>query len=88
MKFVGIWNDSFDSTVSYIVLMLALHPEYQEKVFQELRDIFPDQRSDVTAEDIARFQYTEQFIKETMRYTPTVPIVTRYAKEDLKIGLI
>lgn len=67
--------------------MLALHPEYQEKVFQELRDIFPEQQSDVTAEDITKFQYTEQFIKESMRLTPTVPLVTRYAKRDLKIGL-
>lgn len=67
--------------------MLALHPEYQEKVFQELREIFPEQRSDVTAEDIAKFQYTDQFIKETMRFTPTVPLLTRIAKNDMKIGL-
>lgn len=73
-------------TVSYIILMLALHPEYQERVFQELHDIFPEQRSDVTVEDIAKFQYTEQFIKESMRYTPTVPLSTRYAKRDFQIG--
>ncbi|XP_037050458.1 probable cytochrome P450 313b1 isoform X3 [Bradysia coprophila] len=73
-------------TASYIVLMLALHPEYQERVFQELREIFPDQRSDVTAEDISKFKYTDQFIKETMRFTPTVPFVTRYAKKDIQIG--
>ncbi|XP_037050461.1 probable cytochrome P450 313a4 [Bradysia coprophila] len=73
-------------TVSYIVLMLALHPEYQERVFEELREIFTDQRSDVTAEDISKFKYTDQFIKETMRFTPTVPFVTRYAKKDFQIG--
>jgi len=67
--------------------MLALHPEYEEKVFQELHDIFPEQRSDVTAADIAKFQFTEQFIKESMRLTPTVPLLARGVKEDLKIGL-
>lgn len=67
--------------------MLALHPEYQEKVFQEIREIFPEQCSDVTAEDIAKFKYTEQFIKETMRFTPTVPFLTRTARKDIQIGL-
>jgi len=68
-------------TVSYIVLMLALHPEYQEKVFQEIREIFPDQRSNVTAEDITKFDYTDRFIKETMRLTPVLPIISRMSRK-------
>ncbi len=67
--------------------MLALHPEYQEKVFQEIREIFPEQRSDVTADDISKFKYTDQFIKETMRFTPTLPFSTRIARKDIQIGL-
>lgn len=67
--------------------MLALHPEYQERVFEEIHEIFPDQKSDVTADDIAKFKYTDQFIKETMRFTPTVPLLTRIAKQDMQIGL-
>lgn len=68
--------------------MLALHPEYQEKVFEELQQIFPEQRSDVTAEDIAKLDYTDRFIKETLRFTPTVPLLTRIVRKDMKIGLI
>lgn len=66
--------------------MLALHPEHQERVFREIRDIFPEQQSDVTAEDIAKFKYTDQFIKETMRFTPTLPYSTRTARQDIRIG--
>ncbi len=67
--------------------MLALHPEYQQRVFEEIREIFPEQQSDVTADDISKFKYTDQFIKETMRFTPTLPFSTRLAKKDMQIGL-
>lgn len=66
--------------------MLALHPEYQEKVFQELREIFPEQRSDVTLEDISKLKYTDQFMKESMRFNPTLPFMSRNTKKDFQIG--
>lgn len=66
--------------------MLAMHPEYQQRVFEEIRDIFPEQDNFVTAEEIAKLEYTDRFIKETLRLIPTVPLVGKCAKEDVKIG--
>lgn len=73
-------------TASYIVLMLAMHPELQERVFEEVRTIAPEQLGDVTAEQIGQLDYTNRFIKETMRLMPTVPFISRIAKQDFEIS--
>lgn len=74
------------TTVSYIVLMLAMYPEYQQQAFEEIRSVFPEQSSVVSAEDIGKLDFTNRFIKESMRLNPTVPFVGRTAKHDLVIG--
>lgn len=67
--------------------MLAMHPEQQQRVFDEIHAIIPTQRGDVSAEHLGRLDYTNRFIKESMRLNPTVPFVSRIAKNDLQIGL-
>lgn len=47
--------------------MLALHQEIQEKVFEEIRGIFPHNDSVVTAEDLKQLDLTDRVIKESMR---------------------
>ena len=69
-----------------MALMLAMYPEYQQQVFEEIREIFPEQDSDITAEDLGKLDFTNRFLKESMRVAPTVPYLTRYAKEDFKLG--
>lgn len=73
-------------TVSNIIVMLALHPEYQEMVYQEVQTIGPTNDTPVTPEDLNQLIFTERFIKETMRLIPTVPFTTRLAKADFHVG--
>ncbi len=63
--------------------MLAMHQEYQEMVYQEVLSVCPS--NDVTPDDLNQLLYTERFIKETMRFIPTVPLTTRIAKADFHI---
>lgn len=65
--------------------MLAVHPEYQEKVHQEIHGICPN-NDNVTPDDLNQLEFTERFIKETMRFIPTVPLTTRIAKSDFYVG--
>ncbi|XP_073831094.1 probable cytochrome P450 313a4 isoform X2 [Musca autumnalis] len=63
-------------TFYFVILMLAMYPEYQEKAFAEVSEIFPDNDDgefDVTNEDILRLRYLDMFIKETLRLLPTIP---------------
>lgn len=66
--------------------MFALHPEYQERAFQEIKKILPHNDDDVTARDLKQLEFTDRVIKETMRLTPTVPFITRLASEDFYVG--
>lgn len=67
--------------ISYAILLLAMYPEYQEQVFEEVLLIFPDKALDnyVSYEDLNKLEFTERVIKETMRLFPAVPVMARNA---------
>ena len=67
--------------ISYAILMLAMHPEHQERVFEEVKLLLPDKYTDkvLTYEDLNSLEYTERVLKETMRLFPAVPIIARKA---------
>ncbi|XP_072159397.1 cytochrome P450 4g15 isoform X1 [Bemisia tabaci] len=67
------------------MLMLAIHPEYQEKIFEEQYNIFGDADRPVTQDDQDKMEYLEQVIKETLRLFPVAPLFVRYAEEDTKL---
>lgn len=66
--------------------MLAMHPDYQEKIFDELSTIFQHQNSPVSAEDLHKMEYGDRFIKETLRLFPVVPLASRSATKDVQMG--
>jgi cytochrome P450 len=54
-----------------------MHPQIQEKVVVELKNILPDQDSDITHEHINRLVYLKQVIKESLRLLVITPVFTR-----------
>ncbi|KOB66031.1 Uncharacterized protein OBRU01_21831, partial [Operophtera brumata] len=60
---------------AFTSLMLARHPEVQNKVYEE----------SVSAEDLPRLKYLEAVIKESLRLYPPVPIIVRKADKDIKL---
>lgn len=73
-------------TVSNIVMMLAIHQEYQQMVYDEIQAVCPNVDADVTSDELNQLLFTERFIRETMRFIPTVPLTTRICKEDFYVG--
>ncbi|XP_073831092.1 probable cytochrome P450 313a4 [Musca autumnalis] len=80
-----IFAASFESTSSTLyktMLMLAIHPEYQEKVYAEICKMFPANDGgefQVTYEHVTQLTYLDMFIKETMRIFATIPMFGRLA---------
>lgn len=69
-----------------ICALLAIYPDTQEKLFEEIHSILPDQKMDITQEDIKNMPYLDALIKEALRFFPVVPVLTRSLKEDMCLG--
>jgi cytochrome P450 len=70
---------------SYILVMLAMHQDVQDKVYDEIVAILDGSRPP-QAEDLSEMVYLERVIKETMRLFPVVPGVARQLDTDVQLG--
>ncbi|KAK7588225.1 hypothetical protein V9T40_005470 [Parthenolecanium corni] len=71
---------------SFALLMLAMHPQIQEKVYEELRETFENSDRPMTTDEINKLTFLDQCIKETLRLFAAVPVVIRHTYEDLPIS--
>ncbi|XP_050525046.1 cytochrome P450 4C1-like isoform X2 [Daktulosphaira vitifoliae] len=72
-------------TISFCILMLAIHQDIQDKVYDEIYEVMGNGDQTLTIEDTVNFVYLEQCIKETIRLYPIFPIILRRVQEDTKI---
>ncbi|CAG4952015.1 unnamed protein product [Colias eurytheme] len=79
-------NDTTALVISYTLLLLGSHYEEQNKVYEELKDIFGDSIRAPTKEDLSKMEYLERVIKETMRLYTVVPIIARKTQKELKLS--
>lgn len=79
----------FDTTVTAATntcALLGIYPDLQEKLFEEIQSVLPDQQVEITADDIHNMPYLDAFIKESMRFLPIVPFLTRVLNVDIRLG--
>jgi len=80
---IGAGTETSSSVLSNSILLLAMHPEIQELVYQELRSVFHEQKLFVDYDEIGKLFYLEMVIKETMRLFTPVPTTARKANSDI-----
>ncbi|CAI4232232.1 unnamed protein product [Auanema sp. JU1783] len=78
-------HDTTAASMGWTLWSLAHHPDCQEKIFQELYDIFGESDRECTSEDLKRMKYLEWCIKESLRLRPSVPMFSRIAEKDIEI---
>ncbi|XP_060646843.1 probable cytochrome P450 313b1 isoform X4 [Drosophila nasuta] len=76
--------ETTSTALYFTILCLAMHPDYQDKVHDELRAELP-QSGDITMDQLERLTYTEMAINESMRLFAPVPMVLRRAGQDLQL---
>lgn len=80
-------QDTTTMCLSWTLYFLGIYHDIQEKVFQEVLDIFGhDLYRNITSEDLRQMKYLECVIKETLRIYPPGPFILRKNLHEVKIG--
>lgn len=81
MLIVGI--DTTSSATKSLLYLLAKHPEKQDKLRQELRQILPTKDTLLTADKMKHLPYLRACMKESNRVIPVVVGTSRQTGQDL-----
>uniref|UniRef100_A0A6M2DFY9 Putative cytochrome n=1 Tax=Xenopsylla cheopis TaxID=163159 RepID=A0A6M2DFY9_XENCH len=78
-------HDTTAAGSSFFLSLMGIHQHIQDKVIQELDEIFGDSDRPATFQDTLEMKYLERCLMETLRMYPPVPIIARQVQEDLKL---
>ncbi|XP_020278616.1 cytochrome P450 4g15 [Pseudomyrmex gracilis] len=79
-------HDTTAAASSFFLCVMGCRPDIQDKVIQELDEIFGDSDRPATFQDTLEMKYLERCIMETLRMYPPVPIIARKINSDLKLA--
>lgn len=80
-------HDTTTIAISFTLLLLARHPEVQERLHREIVEIVGnDLQAPVTYRNLQDMKYLEMIIKESLRLYPPVPIIARRFTENVDLG--
>lgn len=65
---------------------MGIFQDCQQKLFEEIQSVVPDLEADINQADLANMPYLDAFVKESLRFFPVVPVLTRLLKEDMQLG--
>jgi len=83
--FMAAGSDTTSTTVAMFLYCMAVNPQYQKLVQEELDEVFGDSDRECTMNDTANMKYMEYCLKESLRLYSTVPSIGRTTSEDIEI---
>lgn len=72
--------------VSFNILFLAMHPEIQERVVDEMKQVFHDATVPINNETLNKLTYMDLVIKETHRLCPALPTIARVTQGEIDLN--
>uniref|UniRef100_A0AAT9UUX9 Cytochrome P450 4461M1 n=1 Tax=Maconellicoccus hirsutus TaxID=177089 RepID=A0AAT9UUX9_MACHI len=69
-------------TMSYLMLMLAMHQNIQQRVYEEIVQLMGDDATITADHSFNHLKYLEQCIKETCRMYSHVTLINRYTEKE------
>ncbi|CAL4069376.1 unnamed protein product [Meganyctiphanes norvegica] len=77
-------HDTTAAGVSWAIYLIGRDPKVQARIQEELTEVFgEDKDRPTTMDDLRKLRYLECCIKEALRLYPSVPLFSRYLREDL-----
>lgn len=86
--------DTTATTITMTCYNLATHPEMQDQLYTEIKQVIAKLSSEMNTEDpfdlvtldtLSRFEYLNAVVNETLRIHPPVPSIERRAAADIKL---
>lgn len=79
-------HDTTSAAMTFTLLLLAHHPEAQERIFEEIQTAKLDKSKgyELTIDDFNKMEYLDRVIKESLRIYPPVPFISRELSEDFE----
>ncbi|XP_055605610.1 cytochrome P450 4V2-like [Uranotaenia lowii] len=78
-------HDTSALTTAYTCLFLAMYPEVQNKVLEEMNEVFYNPSVEVNQDTLKQLEYTEMVIKEVLRLCPAVPMGARQTSTTIQL---
>jgi cytochrome P450 len=86
LMFFGAGFDTTGKALSSVLLLLAMNPQEQEKVHDEISSILTSETDEVDEKMLAKMVYLDLVIKETLRLIPQVLAFIRETTEDVQLS--
>ncbi|KAI1823764.1 cytochrome P450 [Xylaria intraflava] len=89
LTFLAAGHETTSAALTWTCYLLAIHPEMQDKLREEIRDALPDEEIDESTDLAHIFEqlpYLNAIIYETLRLYPTAPLTMRQAIRDTNLA--
>uniref|UniRef100_A0A8C5IUA8 unspecific monooxygenase n=1 Tax=Junco hyemalis TaxID=40217 RepID=A0A8C5IUA8_JUNHY len=83
--FIFAGYEPTSNTLGFLAYELAMHPDVQEKVLQEIDTVLPN-KGPLTYEAIMKLEYLDMTVNETLRVYPLGGRIERTCKKDVEIN--
>lgn len=78
-------HDTTSVSLCFTLMLLANNKNIQEKIYEEVMDVFGHACRKPTYQDLQNLKYLELCIKECLRLYPSVPLISRIATVDITL---
>nr|XP_006998799.1 cytochrome P450 3A13-like [Peromyscus maniculatus bairdii] len=85
ITFIFAGYETTSTALSFIMYLLAIHPNVQKKLQHEIDAVLPN-KEPTTYEALVEMEYLDMVVNETMRLYPVVTRVNRLSKKDAEIN--
>lgn len=79
-------HDTTAAGSSFVLCLLGIHQDIQDRVCKELYQIFGDSEREATFNDTMEMKYLERVIMESLRLYPPVPLIARKVNQDVQLA--
>ncbi|XP_007939353.1 cytochrome P450 3A8-like [Orycteropus afer afer] len=83
--FIFAGYETTSTTLSFLMYLLATHPDIQQKLQKEIDEALPN-KAPPTYDTVVQMEYLDMVVNETLRLFPVAPRLERVCKKDVEIN--